>query len=166
MGRLTSCTIVKEVNERIPRLLLCSCAKETVQRHGEDGIFSLSIVFVSQEKIQKLKKIYRDKDTPTDVLSFFAEGGSQPEVDRPMAGVKISGGESVDDGDSLYLGEIIICPSYIRKHAQRDMRWELCHVAVHGTLHLLGKHHEHSEQARQKMHDLEEEIIDKVLRVS
>lgn len=148
-AQLISCEIVKEVKERIPRLLLCACVKETIQRYGRNGTCSLSIVFVSQEKIRKLNKIYRDKDAPTDVLSFESEIPNKEKKE----GV-------------VYLGEIIICSAYIRKHAQRDMRWELCHVVVHGTLHLLGKHHEHSEKARQKMHNLEEKIINKVLRAS
>lgn len=163
MGRLVSCGLVNETKERIPRSVLRACVQETVKQHSRDGIFSLNIVFVSQEKIRKLNKIYRDKDVPTDVLSFSTEDGSQSEADQLMAGAKISGGESVDGGDSSYLGEIVICPAYIRKHAQRDMRWELCHVVVHGTFHLLGKHHEHSEKTHQKMHNLEEKIIDKVL---
>lgn len=145
MGRLVSCAIVNETKERIPRSVLCACVEETVKQHGAKADYALSIVFVSEKKIQRLNKIYRNLDTATDVLSFASQ--------------------SFDGGDNKekYLGEIMVCPAFIRSQDTGKMRWELCHVVVHGTFHLLGKHHEHSEKAREKVHEFEEKIIQKIL---
>ena len=78
-----------------------------VERLGE-----LSIALVEQDVIHDLNLRFRDKDEPTDVLSF--------EIDGPYGEV---------------VGEVVICPAC----ASPEMRVE--ELVVHGALHLSGMDH-------------------------
>jgi probable rRNA maturation factor len=75
--------------------------------------------------LQSLNGAYRGLDRPTDVLSFRLQ--EENEVLPP--------------GEPATLGDVVI--SVERAAAQaaeygHDLRRELCYLAVHGTLHLLG----------------------------
>jgi probable rRNA maturation factor len=82
----------------------------------------LSIALVAPLRIKELNKRYRKKNRPTDVLSF-------------------------QDKESW--GEIIICPSEIKKNAEKfnsNFKKELSRVLIHGVLHLLGYDHEKAKE--------------------
>jgi probable rRNA maturation factor len=78
----------------------------------EDG--HLAVEFVDEERIQELNREHRDKDTPTDVLSFGVDEDGDPAGPRE-------------------LGDVIICPAQTT-----DLR----EAVVHGALHLAGMDHE------------------------
>lgn len=78
----------------------------------EDG--HLSIELVDEERIRELNRAHRDRDQPTDVLSFPVDGAG------PSAGPR-------------ELGDVVICP---------EQTADLVEVAVHGVLHLCGYDHE------------------------
>ena len=83
---------------------------------GKD--YNLTLSFVTPKHIQKLNKIYRNIDKPTDILSF------------PL---------------SKNEGEIYICKSETRKEAKNfDRGYEnfLDFLFIHGCVHLKG--HDHS----------------------
>jgi probable rRNA maturation factor len=75
-------------------------------------IGEVSVALVDPETIRGLNLRFRDKDEPTDVLSF--------EVDGPY-------GEMV--------GEVVICPPYAGPEMGLD------ELVVHGALHLGGMDH-------------------------
>jgi probable rRNA maturation factor len=91
----------------------------------------LSIVLTTDRQIQKLNKIYRKKDRPTDVLSFpMLEGPS------PADGDKTSG---------RLLGDIVISVPTARRQAQEkgvSLATEVTELLAHGLLHLLGWDHD------------------------
>ncbi len=104
----------------------------------------LNIVLVDNKKIQEINKEYRGKDAVTDVISFAFEEVSD-----------------VEYKDIRFLGEIYI--SYERcceqaKEFEHSIRRELCYLAVHGLLHLLGYDHM-NEEDKKVMRTLEEEIL-------
>jgi probable rRNA maturation factor len=74
----------------------------------------MAVQFVDEDRIRVLNLEYRDKDTPTDVLSFGVDEDGEPAGPRE-------------------LGDIIICPEHTT-----DLR----EAVVHGTLHLTGMDHE------------------------
>ena len=84
----------------------------------------LSIRIVDKDEIQQLNASYRNKDKPTNVLSFPAE---LPEaVQIPL------------------LGDIIICAPIVEEEAreqQKSTESHWAHMLIHGTLHLLGYDH-------------------------
>jgi probable rRNA maturation factor len=74
----------------------------------------MAVQFVDEDRIRVLNLEYRDKDTPTDVLSFGVDEDGEPAGPRE-------------------LGDIVICPEHTT-----DLR----EAVVHGTLHLTGMDHE------------------------
>ncbi len=106
--------------------------------------FSLSLAWVSEEEIKKLNSFYRKKNCSTDILSF-------PEF-KNLDEIKSQ------KGDSLFLGELILCYDDIKKYVQKmnlNIKEELQKVFIHGLLHLLGM--EHSK----KMFELQKKLIQK-----
>ena len=104
--------------------------------------YELSLQFASDAEVQTLNQTYRQKDQPTDVLSFAAlEDGIPRSPDQP-----------------LYLGDIVISVDTAARQAQarsHDLIPELAWLATHGLLHLLGWDHpdEDSLQAMLRMQD-------------
>lgn len=95
--------------------------------------YSLSIAFVNEKVSRELNKKYRDKDKSTNILSFSL---------------------------SKTLGEIIICPTIVKKEAKnfdRTFPKFLGFLVIHGMLHLKGM--DHSE----KMEELEKKYEKKYL---
>lgn len=87
----------------------------------------LSILLTGDHQIQKLNKIYRKKNRPTDVLAF-----SQRE------------GQLGDRADRL-LGDVVVSIPTARRQAEagrRAIATELTMLIAHGLLHLLGWDHE------------------------
>jgi len=98
-------------------------------------------------EIQTLNRDWRGQDKPTNVLAFALED------DAPaFAG----------DGDSVMpLGDIVIAFETCTREAREEekpMTNHLCHLVVHGTLHLLGYDHEVAEDA-ETMEAAEREIL-------
>lgn len=89
---------------------------------GREGV-SLSVRFVSDRQIRDLNRRYREKDTPTDVLSF--PGGDTPE--------------------GFHLGDLVIGVPTARRQAAalgHPLGREIRELVLHGVLHLLGHDHE------------------------
>jgi probable rRNA maturation factor len=83
----------------------------------------VELLITTNEEIQKLNKEYRQKDKPTDVLSF-----------------------SLDDPE--HLGQIIISIERATEQAAdigQSLEEELKFLFCHGVLHLLGYDHENAE---------------------
>ena len=81
----------------------------------DDG--HLSVELVDEERIRELNRAHRDRDRPTDVLSFPIDGPGQSTGPRE-------------------LGDVMICPSQTE---------DLLEATVHGVLHLCGYDHEADE---------------------
>jgi len=102
----------------------------------------LNVVFVTDTYIQSLNKSYRDKDEPTDVLSFNYQG------------------DSLGDNKDL-IGEIYISVETAEKQAKErkhSLQDELNKLFVHGFLHVHGHDHEKDEDF-EKMAKLEEKVL-------
>jgi probable rRNA maturation factor len=74
----------------------------------------LAIAFVGEAEIHELNREHRDRDKPTDVLSFPID------AEGPVAGPR-------------ELGDVAICPEHCS---------DVTEAAVHGALHLCGYDHE------------------------
>lgn len=105
-------------------------------------ISTINVIFVDEKEMQRLNKEYRNIDDVTDVLSFNlnAEG---------------------------FLGEIYICPQYIKKTVEKYEE-ELLRVIIHGILHLLGYEHKAKlddiSKQKEDMFVKQEKILENVLR--
>ncbi len=110
----------------------------------DEAIFN--VIIVNNEYIHKLNKEYRNIDRETDVITFALEDDKtfNPEI-RVLGDVYISiekaKSQSVEYGHSLLR--------------------ELCFLAVHGMLHLLGYDHMKKNE-EEIMFSLQEEILDEM----
>lgn len=115
----------------------------------EPDDYALSIVIVDNAQSQLLNHTYRQKDKPTNVLSFVS--------DLPD--------NIVQALDHTPLGDLVICLPVVLQEAQaqqKSVQAHLSHLVVHGILHLLGYDHELGEQEANEMEQLEIEILSKL----
>ena len=94
---------------------------------------------MTDQTIHELNRQYRNKDRPTDVLSF------------PLA----------DEVCPTLLGDVVISIDTARRQARQRKRAfadELRALLIHGILHLLGYDHEVSEGEAVRMRRKEREL--------
>jgi probable rRNA maturation factor len=105
----------------------------------------ISIRLTEDEEVRALNATYRQKDKPTNVLSF-------PMIQRDL----LDGIANSDDGEVL-LGDIILARGVCEAEAaDKGVTADVhaTHLIVHGTLHLMGYDHLADEEA-EAMEDLE-----------
>lgn len=132
------------------KMLLRRCCNAVLKLENFKGLAEISVTLVDNVYIQELNKQYRDKDVPTDVLSF-------PQI-------KEGGGYEIDPNNGYQvLGDIIISVETVSHQCKvygRTFRHEMAHLTAHGALHLLGYDHEKSSVDRMHMREREETILD------
>jgi probable rRNA maturation factor len=116
--------------------------------HGAGPRFSgtaeVSVMLTDDAAIQDLNARYRGKHSPTNVLSFPSD--DLPAADRDMP---------------LLLGDVVVAHGVVAREAAaagKSMDSHLCHLIVHGVLHLLGHDHEVEAEA-ETMERLETAIL-------
>jgi probable rRNA maturation factor len=99
----------------------------------------LSILLVDDGRMQVLNREHRNKDKPTDVLSF-----PQPKPRR------------IEPGMPRLLGDVVISlPTALRqaRARKRELLPEVRFLLAHGILHLVG--HDHATPAEKRLMDAE-----------
>lgn len=122
-------------------------ARATLAAAGVPGAVEASILLTDDATVRGLNARYRHIDKPTNVLSF-PQQGEVPSV--PVAG-----------GAGLLLGDVVVAYGTVCAEAERDAKPiadHLCHMIVHGMLHLLGYDHQHDAEA-EHMECLETDIL-------
>ena len=118
--------------------------------HGDIAVASylaeVSVRLTSDEEVRTLNHEYRQKDRPTNVLSF-------PMVQTDLLEALNEG----DDGETL-LGDIVLAHGVTAREAAEkgvSLDEHATHLIVHGTLHLLGYDHETGEAEAEAMEEIE-----------
>ncbi|MBB3872730.1 rRNA maturation RNase YbeY [Brevundimonas mediterranea] len=96
------------------------------------------VLLTDDEAVRELNARFRDKDRPTNVLSFPAPESAAP-----------------------HLGDIVLAYGVCASEAQaqgKSLSDHLSHLIVHGVLHLLGRDHEDDAEA-EEMEAEEREIL-------
>ncbi|WML90059.1 rRNA maturation RNase YbeY [Thiothrix lacustris] len=118
---------------------------------GADAEAGVVVRIVNAAESQELNRAYRDKDYPTNVLSFPYDAPSIPDEE--------------DDADDIeYLGDLVICLPVIEREAAEQgktptQHW--AHLLIHGLLHLQGYDHITDAEA-EEMEGLETDILGKL----
>lgn len=110
-----------------------------------DYMAEISIRLTDDDEVHVLNRQYRQKDKPTNVLSF-------PMVQADL----LASLDNSDDGEVL-LGDIILARGVCAREAAEkgvSTAAHATHLIVHGTLHLLGYDHIADDEA-EAMEDLE-----------
>lgn len=113
----------------------------------------ISFRFSSDDEIQQLNRDYRQKDKPTNVLSFPDTFLGQEEL---LQAARFS--------EPLTLGDIVMARETIFREAEEQKKTaesHLSHMLVHGILHLLGYDHISDEEA-EEMEQIEIDILSKL----
>jgi probable rRNA maturation factor len=127
--------IINDTNKKIEEL---DCLEEyvnfiTKKEKIENAIFN--IIFVTNDKIKELNSTYRGIDKVTDVISFALEDG-----------------EEFKNPELRVLGDIYIAIDVAYEQAEiygHSNTREVCFLATHGILHLLG--YDHMEEEEEKI---------------
>lgn len=142
---LDETNVVKEEHIELVEKLLQHAAKVEQIEEGSE----VSITFVTNEAIHEINREYRDKDQPTDVISFALEEMGEGEI------------QIIGEGIPRVLGDIIISTDRTREQAEEyghSFERELGFLAVHGFLHLLGYDHM-TEEDEKEMFGKQDEIL-------
>ncbi len=108
---------------------------------------NLSILLSDNKNIKKLNKSFRNKNKPTDVLSFPFE-------------------KKLNLKKNTYLGDIVISYEFMNKPkslSTLDFKNKVKKIFIHGFLHLLG--HDHIKLKDFKKMNQEEEKIYKFVKI-
>lgn len=141
---------VKEEHKELVSSILDFAAKKLELPDNTE----VSVTFVTNPRIQEINREYRDKDQPTDVISFALE-------------------DEMDDEPEFFLGEfeglipqnigdIIISIDRTKEQAVEyghSFQRELGFLALHGFLHLNGYDHMNEEDEKE-MFGLQKEILE------
>ncbi len=103
----------------------------------------LAVVLTDDAAMRTLNRAWRSKDTPTNVLSFPAEGNA------PVRNLRTPGARQTRPRPRL-LGDIVIAYETADREARAERKpfsHHLAHLAVHGFLHLAGYDHEADDEA-------------------
>lgn len=141
----------KQKEVRIPtgiRMLVRRCCNAVLRMEHFESPAEISVTFVNDEQIHELNKKYRNKDVPTDVLSFpMGENGVYD--------------ENHDTGAKI-LGDIVISMETAVEQAKRyghGLDREVGYLTAHSMLHLLGYDHENGGMERVHMREKEEQVM-------
>ncbi|MHB8284076.1 MAG: rRNA maturation RNase YbeY [Caulobacteraceae bacterium] len=113
-------------------------AKAALTLVDADPAYALTILLTDDASIQDLNAQFRDKDKPTNVLSFPAAETALP-----------------------HIGDIALAYGVCAKEAQeqnKTLREHLVHLTTHGVLHLIGYDHETDADA-EVMEEMERDVL-------
>lgn len=108
---------------------------------SDDEEYEITLRIVDEAESRALNHQYRNKDKPTNVLSFEFEAPDN--IDLPL------------------LGDLVICRQVVEQEAieqNKTLFHHWAHMCVHGTLHLRGYDHINAEDA-EEMENLEINIL-------
>ena len=114
-----------------------------VALNGELAEAELVIRVVDPSESAELNGTYRNKPTPTNVLSFPFEAPPAVELELPL------------------LGDLVICAEVVAREANEQgkvLHAHWAHMVIHGLLHLLGYDHIKNDEA-EEMEKLEIKLL-------
>ena len=137
--------IFNETDREIDELKVLKSYVKYVVKKLELEKCEFNIIIVDNEKIHEINKEYRNVDRETDVISFAMEDE-----------------KDVEYKDFRLLGDIYISIdkviSQANEYGHSKLR-EICFLATHGILHLLGYDHMEPDDEKE-MFKLQNELLD------
>lgn len=130
------------------RILIRRACNAVLEFEHFDGPAEISVTFVDNTQIAELNAQYRNKPTPTDVLSFPLGQDGVYDVDQET-GCKM-------------LGDVVISMERAMEQAElygHPLQREVAFLTVHSMLHLLGYDHEVGGLEAVRMREKEEAVL-------
>mgnify|MGYP004636847007 CR=1 FL=1 len=137
--------IINNSKEKVQELTILKNYTQYVVKklNLENAIFNF--ILVDEEEIHTLNKTYRGVDRATDVITFALEDG-----------------DDFQNPEFRTLGDVYICVPVAYQQAEtygHSRIREICFLATHGILHLLGYDHM-TEEEEKEMFTLQEELLE------
>jgi probable rRNA maturation factor len=110
----------------------------------------VSVKFTNDDEVKALNAAYRNKNRPTNVLSF------------PMFEAELLEPLAMADGGEVLLGDVVLAKGVCASEAADKgvpVEEHAAHLVVHGTLHLLGYDHEASDDDAEMMEAVERKAM-------
>ena len=125
----------------------CEAVFQNVKTDSSNQSAEVSILLTNDLMMRSLNNEYRNQDKPTNVLSFPSDSKGGPITNFP-----------------ILLGDIIVAFETSFNEAfteNKKLSDHLCHLIVHGMLHLMGFDHQVSADA-DVMEDIEISVLQKL----
>lgn len=129
---------------RAPESQVTTIVQKTCEQLGTTS-GEVSCTFVSDETMRELNRAYREKDEPTDILSFVQEDGDD---DFPSSEAEVKS-----------WGDMVISLAAMDRNCEDfsvSSQEELIRLLVHGVLHLHGYDHETTDLSEPMLQKQEE----------
>ena len=137
--------IIKDIDKEVLELDILNDYVSYLVKKLELEKCEFNIIIVDNDRIHEINREYRDVDRETDVISFALEDNMDIKYD-----------------DFRLLGDIYIsidkCYSQALEYEHSKVR-EICFLATHGILHLLGYDHM-NEDDEKEMFSLQNKLLD------
>ena len=136
--------VFNETNEKLDEIDELSKLLPYLANYFKLNNIVCSVIIVDNKKIHEINKEYRNIDRETDVISFALEDD-----------------KNITDSPIRVLGDIYISIDKAKQQANEyghSLKRELCFLATHGFLHLLGYDHMKKED-EDIMFPLQEKIL-------
>ncbi len=141
--------VMTDIQNIIETTAITALTSAILPKIAQDRDLEISIVLANDDLVQVLNREYREKDKPTNVLTFANLDG---DIDTlPTEG-------------PLNLGDIILSYQTLEREAKEQGKFPLDHIrhlTTHGILHLLGYDHQTDEEAND-METLEIRILEQL----
>lgn len=134
--------ITEHINNLLKRAVELCLKQENFKINSEIGI-----LLVDNERIRDINSNFRNKDIPTDVLSFSIAEMADGKL------ISDAGDFDINNG-TLLLGDIVISLEMAKQHAEEyghSFERELAFLTTHGVLHLLGYDHEDEDKGNRML---------------
>ena len=136
--------IIKDIAKDVPELSILNDYVKYLVKKLELEKCEFNIIIVNNKQIHEINKEYRNVDRETDVISFAMEDNMD-----------------IEYVDFRLLGDIYIsidkCYSQALDYGHSKVR-EICFLATHGVLHLLGYDHMEEDDER-VMFSMQEDLL-------
>ncbi len=144
--------IKRSITLPVDKSWLEKVALKVLAVEGIGSSTEMGLLITDSKTVQRLNRIYRSEDEPTDVLSFQMAPDTSENYEPSFV--------NAPDGIK-HLGEVVISYPQAMKQAKErghSVARELALLIIHGTLHLLGYDHELPDDA-QMMRNEENQIL-------
>lgn len=124
---------IEGIEQIVTNTVMTALKQAILPNIAQNRPLEVSVVLANNDLVQVLNREYREKDKPTNVLTFATLDGDEPIVTT-----------------ELNLGDIILAYETIALEAKEQKKFKkdhIKHLLVHGTLHLLGYDHQTEEEA-------------------
>ena len=138
---------IKDVEKFVEKAVMTTLTSAPWPKQARGKDVEISIVLANDDLLQVFNREYREKDKPTNVLTFASIDSDEPQ-----------------HGDVFHLGDVLLSFQTLEKECLEQgkfMNDHFCHLIVHGTLHILGYDHIEDDDAN-TMETLEIRILEKL----